>query len=743
MSKVAAAIAAHKVVAAISALTLITGAAAGATVVVRSASKTSAASSFDCPVPGSHPKFIAIMLQGVSSYVLTNPDINIPHEGTSFNAAQASYCATSPNDKPQSNGALPPNNSNAVLRSMADGWLNYTYPGNGAPFSNGTGVRYSTDASTVYSGGDDLINKLALAGGYVLPYSYCCLLGSNPVLYGAGMTGSAAKPMFTFFSYDGKDVASGDPQLGDPPLLNQEIASIHKIFPSVPIVLIGHSNGGLVAEQWWLRWGTKQGCGNFSNGPAAGQPQCGMHGVAHVFTLDSPINGVYFGDDCDQTILSAGGDPVGYVIGQIINSLCSSTVGTTMGAEYTDMWEGNIDGKTTLPGGVSVSNDFAPGDLGEGDLLIAYLDTTSRQLQLPSGYASYYFPGFNREPGTFTAEGTYGDPLFDAADPPNLIDRAFGASHWGILAQIVFTPTCLADFTPVTESECAPQKGDWSSTVPPLDYISTCAHGYNSPSQTSPSNQADGQGNDPTELYKLIPFLGPVVDSLLSHLPFYPSFLYGPTVDTYGLTDSPSSIYIHSEAKDCPGTVNMITNYVETLQPKLVAHPKVPLPAKPSVTALAAWINTETGPAAALPQLFQAVINDLPASDAAQIRELEQLASLSGTDTAAFQEATRDIVALKTFFGTPAYEPFVLGPLQAWLASGDEYSDANAIPVALRQAARDLPSPDSAQIAKLNQLAALFRAVGVRTPSQEAQAQADIAALDTFFGTPQFSPFGF
>jgi hypothetical protein len=122
-----------------------------------------------CPVPGSRPKFIAIFVQGIASYVLARTDqipgtddvakkIVLPAPGPgpapepgkteppnnnqkpvgyteipaigSFNAAKASYCATTPNEQPQ-NGELPPDNSNIILRSMADGWLNYSYDNSG------------------------------------------------------------------------------------------------------------------------------------------------------------------------------------------------------------------------------------------------------------------------------------------------------------------------------------------------------------------------------------------------------------------------------------------------------------------------------------------------------------------------------------------------------------------------------------------------------------------------------------
>jgi hypothetical protein len=52
--------------------------------------------------------------------------------------------------------------------------------------------------------------------------------------------------------------------------------------------------------------------------------------------------------------------------------------------------------------------------------------------------------------------------------------------------------------------------------------------------------------------------------------------------------------------------------------------------------------------------------------------------------------------------------------------------------------ASDLPGSDATQIAELNQLASLPPTGD--TPAQTAEAQADVAALDTFFNTPGFQP---
>src|SRR5439155_3608568 len=66
-------------------------------------------------------------------------------------------------------------------------------------------------------------------------------------------------------------------------LLQQEVASINRVWGRTlgppRIAIAGHSNGGLVAERWWLKYGTHQG-------------NVDPQGVTSVYSLDSPINGV-------------------------------------------------------------------------------------------------------------------------------------------------------------------------------------------------------------------------------------------------------------------------------------------------------------------------------------------------------------------------------------------------------------------------------------------------------------------
>jgi hypothetical protein len=180
---------------------------------------------------------------------------------------------------------MPPDNPQQALRSLADGWLNYS-------FDSDTGRYDKTDQSTVKAG-DNLIDRLAGAGGYVLPFSY------DP---GTKMTGTPSHPSFIVTPYTSNDVGRTDPVTTGPSVLQDELTSIHSVFQRVPIVVVGHSNGGLIAEQWWLSYGSHD-----------------AEGVVQVFALDSPLNGVAAGNVC-----AAG--------------VCTGAVGPIIGAVYGALW---------------------------------------------------------------------------------------------------------------------------------------------------------------------------------------------------------------------------------------------------------------------------------------------------------------------------------------------------------------------------------------------------------------------
>ena len=98
-----------------------------------------------------------------------------------------------------------------------------------------------------------------------------------------------------------------------------------------------------------------------------------------------------------------------------------------------------------------------------------------------------------------------------------------------------------------------------------------------------------------------------------------------------------------------------------TPPPSTPAPPTTPPPTTsgPPPAALAAWQATANDPSASVSTALMQVAGDLPSSDATQIAQLDQLASLPPTgDTPAQQaQGQADVTALDAFFNTPGFQP--------------------------------------------------------------------------------------
>lgn len=362
-------------------LTLGAAAAGAATYIVTKATDRTPAPparyAHGCEPAGKSPRFVAVLLEGINSSITSS---------STFDPTSVSYCAW-----PDGSTSGPPNNPSPALRSMADGWLNFSYDTNSRTYDK-------TDQATAVAQ-RNLIDRLAAAGGYVLPFSYV----EHPSKTGAVMSGTSAAPLFTAPAYSPTAVAIDDPRYDEPPALQSEISSIHRIYPDTPIIVIGHSNGGLIAEQWWLRY-----------------RDAAANGVRHVFSLDSPVNGVA---DAGAVNLN----PVHCVSECVVGG-----VGKTTGNAYSDMWNNKIFDPT------------------EGDVAVIAADSRQR---------------------LFTAVGSYGDPLYDAGDwsPAQLVAPGF---RIGYASQMVLDPACFgtgafqANYDH-TNSACAPLAG--------VDFVDPCA----------------------------------------------------------------------------------------------------------------------------------------------------------------------------------------------------------------------------------------------------------------------------
>jgi hypothetical protein len=128
-----------------------------------------------------------------------------------------------------------------------------------------------------------LTEALADAGAVLLPYSY---------------TGAEFNQKDEFVQNRYTQDDSRQELCSSVTLLAREVVSVHSAWPSTRIEIVGHSLGGLVAETWWSAEHSKTECGFqgfqhlfFQHVPIDGVGM-GASGVVHVFSLDSPINGV-------------------------------------------------------------------------------------------------------------------------------------------------------------------------------------------------------------------------------------------------------------------------------------------------------------------------------------------------------------------------------------------------------------------------------------------------------------------
>jgi hypothetical protein len=246
---------------------------------------------------GAAPPYVVILLDGIAEFK-PGFTLNNPYQPTLDNTP--SYCPESWNSSSTSEEEADFKGAPSGPWEFFNKW-NFADPDTpstdpfapctdsaSSPFkcSNSTPRDLSTNTETH----SFMLDAIAAQGAVIFPYSY----------KGATLTGSPSSPIFRFPGYSVCDSTpapvptpptapscSGRQSIDDDVgALNNEINSIHKVWPSTKIIVVGHSQGGLIAWDWWLRHGA------------------GHREVVHVFTLDSPINGV-----C-ATILCLG--PTGY-----------------------------------------------------------------------------------------------------------------------------------------------------------------------------------------------------------------------------------------------------------------------------------------------------------------------------------------------------------------------------------------------------------------------------------------------
>jgi len=193
----------------------------------------------------------------------------------------------------------------------------------------------------------------------VLPFSY-----NGAVLTKPG-------PVFSFSGYSASDVANNSPGPGpngkatvkgkefEATVMNNEITSIHAVWPDARIVVVGHSNGGLIAEQWWLNYGAKN-----------------PSGVVQVFALDSPLNGER-NHICSNTVTGWGCDK-GFGVGKTLSDF------------YDMLWNNQAKNDAAAVALDSKDNLFTA--IGtDGDPLYDFADAPPHSVHVKNGDVSQFF----------------------------------------------------------------------------------------------------------------------------------------------------------------------------------------------------------------------------------------------------------------------------------------------------------------------------------------------------------------
>jgi Fibronectin type III domain len=364
--------------------------------------------------PPTNANIVTIVVQGLDSHV----------SSASWTPLATPVCTSSqgawPLDHGQDSPPFPPS-----LHDLIYAWLNLDDNQRLQHMPAGIGA------------GNNLIDSLGAAGGIVLPYSY------NP-----GASLDLATRNFTFPGYTATDVNTSDPTTSFN--MENEIKSVHTALPDAKIFVVGHSNGGLVAEQWWWNFG-----------------QYHPEGVVQVISLDSPLNGIYDGAFCNNE---------------------KGPCGVDLGKAYWDLWNNQ---NTLDPQKVTVDNAdklfTAVGTFGDPVYDVADNGATNIPTDARIGIVSQLFytepsckSGFNpldlntnrcQPAGQYFIDpcSSKGSPLDNEWGPP-VIPPGFGApgSLWmhSVVKNCPGVITEIMSFYPRSTPPPAPT-GQSTSTPPP------------------------------------------------------------------------------------------------------------------------------------------------------------------------------------------------------------------------------------------------------------------------------------
>jgi hypothetical protein len=269
-------------------------------------------------VPSGSPPYVVILLDGVAE---SQPGFTVnPYQPTLD--GNPSYCPESWNStagsEQEADFAGTPNGpwsffhkwnvgevDNPLPPAISNGQASDKNPDGTTPNTESLPRALANNAQGLASGTythSYMLDAIAAQGAIILPFSY----------KGFGFSSNfQSQPGFSFYGYSRCQSLPGcGPTIQqDASLLESEVNVASQVWPQSQIVVMGHSQGGLIAYEWWLCAQTDSSLKDVRNKVCHGLTTSLPATFRSAFSLDSPINGA-----CKETpIISFGcGGPPSY-----------------------------------------------------------------------------------------------------------------------------------------------------------------------------------------------------------------------------------------------------------------------------------------------------------------------------------------------------------------------------------------------------------------------------------------------